>query len=1125
MVNEKICKYLKDEPIKVENSHIVRALADELQNNDGKIIGLLGSWGSGKSSIVESIKSKEFCSIIEYDAWKNEGFPFKLGFLKYLIKFAKSIGVNEADLNNIKNELSILQKVKEDRNEINYSIINLPNALIAIAILFYPLAFKMIEVQSFNPLFSFNQIKNLHINIIIFLIILVFGIFFQLMNYFITADFKNGVWNTICSINGKEVIYNLICLIITAFIPSCFLNQISANFILFAPLIIWLIFNLKTLVRKIFGKVEKFYILTGAKPHTESIITINKTPEPDYSDFKDLYSKILAKIKNKCGKKQKIIIVIDNIDRIETEEAKNIWACIKGMVLKDKTVNILIPIDETQVMEIYENNNENSNDNRTSSFIQKTFDITFRVSPFIMLDSKTFWYEKLDEAFDKSLLTEEQKDEIISIFDTRNDKVNDCISSNYSGMLTPRKIIKLINEVVSLQKTKIFENINIVIKFAYVLHYANINRQIQENKLSHLFPSTNNILIQIERYNKAEVAALYYTVSPKIALSYVKEESLCKLIAEENYQIEDDDAKQDWVWDILFNGLVKKSNEPYSILINILSNLVKLNEINPRKNDYLFSKIIEKITNLSTIDKLRKNDGVILSHNLLNIYSDNIKKIIQLIINNNIVEDVKSDMWYSTLITLIKKYKISKDELYNLIENHTDTKIYKEIIPIIKEEDYKLIDSYIFKPKELSEALFDIQVENLYKHLKFIIECPPGDEYITLWNQKMENVILPKIQNNINITGMFSLLAKALIKIKPSSTIDFIHNSSAYLSQIQNTQSMEDAGIAIAIYLTYPLNSNIANAINKLTSYPNALNKLHSSNEDYIANFVKTYISLNGKNITNILKLPETLKNKLQLVNYYIENIDDFEISSQELCSIYDQYIDSYDRLKELFDTVEKDEDFNQQLSQIEFSENNKQLLYLISNRYNKSLFKNNANKYFDTISKENWIHYLKTFDTNIKNAIIMEYEGHDFIECIKENLMEIFKSNQDTFIDNFKNEIQHLNTLDKSLKFINDFLEKELSLTNYDLLILNFDTSVTKWLEKTSHTHNEETIYTNFIRKTSNEDWLIKNKNIIKKYIITDEDKKSFKIQWQQNERVILEYQDILKMEEENEIYSSNNS
>lgn len=86
---EEVLKYLQDEPIELEDSPIVDAISNELKIADGKIIGLLGSWGSGKSSIIESIKKMSSFEILEYDAWKSEGYPFKLGFLKYLNNYAE----------------------------------------------------------------------------------------------------------------------------------------------------------------------------------------------------------------------------------------------------------------------------------------------------------------------------------------------------------------------------------------------------------------------------------------------------------------------------------------------------------------------------------------------------------------------------------------------------------------------------------------------------------------------------------------------------------------------------------------------------------------------------------------------------------------------------------------------------------------------------------------------------------------------------------------------------------------------------------------------------------------------------------------------------------------------------
>ena len=136
--------YLKDEPIKLKESPIVDTITEELKNNKGKIIGLLGSWGSGKSSIIESIKESSFCEVIEYDAWKNEGYPFKLGFLKYLASYAQSIECNKDEIKCINNQIDILQQIKDEKKAINYSIINMPNALISTTFLFYQLAFKML---------------------------------------------------------------------------------------------------------------------------------------------------------------------------------------------------------------------------------------------------------------------------------------------------------------------------------------------------------------------------------------------------------------------------------------------------------------------------------------------------------------------------------------------------------------------------------------------------------------------------------------------------------------------------------------------------------------------------------------------------------------------------------------------------------------------------------------------------------------------------------------------------------------------------------------------------------------------------------------------------------------------
>ena len=77
--------------------------------------------------------------------------------------------------------------------------------------------------------------------------------------------------------------------------------------------------------------------------------------------------------------------------------------------------------------------------------------------------------------------------------------------------------------------------------------------------------------------------------------------------------------------------------------------------------------------------------------------------------------------------------------------------------------------------------------------------------------------------------------------------------------------------------------------------------------------------------------------------------------------------------------------------------------------------------------------------------------------------------------------------------------------------MIEHFDDSVIAWLKKTSHKNDTETIFTNFIRKINNYNWLIKNKNIVKKFITTDDNKNNFRMQWQSNKDVLESYKNIL--------------
>ena len=117
-------KYLSDTPIN-KPSEIANTIVNEILSDTKKnrIIGLLGSWGSGKSSAVENIKEQlnNYCEIFEYDAWENEKFPFKLGFLKKIIKDIKS---TNNDTSTFEQKLKELEQLSEKQEAKEYAFIN-----------------------------------------------------------------------------------------------------------------------------------------------------------------------------------------------------------------------------------------------------------------------------------------------------------------------------------------------------------------------------------------------------------------------------------------------------------------------------------------------------------------------------------------------------------------------------------------------------------------------------------------------------------------------------------------------------------------------------------------------------------------------------------------------------------------------------------------------------------------------------------------------------------------------------------------------------------------------------------------------------------------------------------------
>jgi hypothetical protein len=133
---------------------------------------------------------------------------------------------------------------------------------------------------------------------------------------------------------------------------------------------------------------------------TES--TSLKTIDPTSIEFQNIFKDIFENIKRKID--TKILIVIDNIDRVDEKDALKIWATMRTF-LDFKEINyywkknlwLLIPFDKPGLERLWKNDKDRKC--TVTSFTEKTFQITFETPLPILSDWKLYFENQFKHAF------------------------------------------------------------------------------------------------------------------------------------------------------------------------------------------------------------------------------------------------------------------------------------------------------------------------------------------------------------------------------------------------------------------------------------------------------------------------------------------------------------------------------------------------------------------------------------------------------------------------------------------------------------------------------------------------------------------------------------------------------
>lgn len=354
-----------------------------------RIIGILGPWGSGKSTIVRLLEKKFETSsdktkqyyFFSYDAWLHQSDPPRRSFLESLVAFLVSKKLTTAS--DWKEDLDRLSRRIEENDVTTTPTLTLPGKLIGLSFLLTAAGWKFADRKEALDLWGVH----------------------------IDSPFWFGV--------------------ILIFAP------------LWAGIIAWLILKLG----KSGGNETVFSIFVNKATERIKTKTI-RTPDPTAIEFQAVFRKLLSDV---SSSNRSFIFVIDNLDRIQETDAVAIWSTIRSFFIdelkssNDSTVDsaaptVLLPLDPKAVQRMYGKSAEEAHE-LARSFMDKTFDLAFHVNPPV----QSGWHGYLAQRLRDTLGTAATDVDILQVT-----KLYEMwIFENNAGV-TPRAINKLSNEIAML---------------------------------------------------------------------------------------------------------------------------------------------------------------------------------------------------------------------------------------------------------------------------------------------------------------------------------------------------------------------------------------------------------------------------------------------------------------------------------------------------------------------------------------------------------------------------------------------------------------------------------------------------------------------------------------------------
>ena len=348
------------------HEQVARSIAEVVLNESGgKAIGLEGGWGAGKSTIVKLISqqlpqtSERDHRVVVFDMWSHQDDPLRRTFLESLIIRLQSFDWVKKE----KWDRRIAELARRRREDTTRVVPRLTGTGVVFA-------FTLLAIPVGSGLISAGA-------------------------------------RLLGSVDASVV---LVALLLALGVLGVFAPAICYGFVL-----------IKRRWRRRFGTTESkddeglndLPALLTRQASTESRTIVTQTPDPTSVEFESIFRDLLDEALE--PENRKLLLIVDNLDRVQPSDALSIWSTLQTFLGQSDYQHarwigrlwVLIPYDENAILRLWDRSgSEAANAGLATSFLDKTFQLRFRVPPLLL----TNWREFLQEALQQALPNHQEAD-------------------------------------------------------------------------------------------------------------------------------------------------------------------------------------------------------------------------------------------------------------------------------------------------------------------------------------------------------------------------------------------------------------------------------------------------------------------------------------------------------------------------------------------------------------------------------------------------------------------------------------------------------------------------------------------------------------------------------------------